>query len=211
MLHSKWKSMVGIVEYLRQPTRCVFTGSLGPLHHVKSIALFTVSSQVSGFRASVVQWRPTLIRHDNGPAIWIDCDESEERAVKRAHATVELPGLLGWQGPQRSLGGGMGQQRLLFVLRFSKEGITPLDVKLYVRSLKETPGLETVLIGSRSLFQMTSAVLADMNGARLARLLGGGEPPSPPQPQWTVPASAPVRVQEDSNLMNDVEARLARL
>ena len=49
---------------------------------------------------------------------------------------------------------------------FSKEGTTPLDVKLYVRSLKETPGLETVLIGSRSLFQMTSAVLADMNGAR---------------------------------------------
>eukprot|EP00959_Pyramimonas_sp_CCMP1952_P374392 7840700-Pyramimonas_sp.AAC.1 len=44
LMETEWKPILSCVEYLRQPVRCVFPGQTGPLHHVKAIAVFRLST-----------------------------------------------------------------------------------------------------------------------------------------------------------------------
>eukprot|EP00959_Pyramimonas_sp_CCMP1952_P372211 7794306-Pyramimonas_sp.AAC.1 len=66
----KWKALVKKVEFLRQPTRGVFSGSVAPLYHLKSLVLVTVSGSGMCEQPCMVQWRPTIADFDSGPAIF---------------------------------------------------------------------------------------------------------------------------------------------
>ena len=45
VLAKKYSNLVKSVRYPEQPMRCVFTGPVGPLHHLKSIALVHLGSR----------------------------------------------------------------------------------------------------------------------------------------------------------------------
>jgi hypothetical protein len=166
LLADKWRSSLKQVEFLRQPTRCVFSGSIGPLHHMKNLAVFTLSTDAMSMPMSVVQWRPTLLTHMEGPALVVDCDEREELLTHRSLVATALPGLISWEGPRRSLGSRGVDRRCVFIGTFEASRVSDLDLRLYSKALQGIEGLQGVLIGSRSLFSDRSSYLVDMGHPR---------------------------------------------
>ena len=91
LLADKWRSVVASVEFLRQPTRCVFSGAISPMHHLKYLAIFTLSTSAgTAIPMSVVQWRPTLVKYDDGPTILVDCEEAAEMRAQKTLTTAVL-------------------------------------------------------------------------------------------------------------------------
>ena len=166
LLGQKWKSIVSRVEFLRQPTRCVFPGNICPLHHVKSIAIFTLSTTGEITTSLTTQWRPTLNHTPGGHHIVVDCPRSDQLMVHRALMTTQLRGLLNWDGPVRSLGNKADDLRVAFTGHFDEKEVNVLDLKLYVRILRARPGLDQAIIGSQSLFIEQAAVIVDFGHPR---------------------------------------------
>ena len=102
------------VEFLRQPTRCVFSGSVNPLYHLKAMSIFTLSPHGLKQLESVTRWRPTILDFDSGPAVLVDCGSEDEHDVHKMLLSVQLPGIIGWEGPRRSLGSQGAKTRLAF-------------------------------------------------------------------------------------------------
>jgi hypothetical protein len=173
LLGDKWRSIVSQVEFFRQPTRCVFTGSVNPLYHIKSLAMFTLSTTVTAMRPSLTLWRPTLLNFDNGFAITVDSEAEGELAMRRAVAPIRLPGLLGWVGPRRGLGSKGRAQRSVLAAYFDKATVTELDLHLYIRILKETDGLHDTLVGSHLLFTDSSFLLVDVDDPQALKSVAG--------------------------------------
>ena len=63
----RWAAIVKSVEFLRQPCQCVFTGTGGPLYHIKSFVVVTLSANFSSRAESMIQWRPTLLSQRTVP------------------------------------------------------------------------------------------------------------------------------------------------
>ena len=78
LLSPKWRTIVQNIEFFRQPTRCVFSGSMCPLHHIKTITMFTLSTVRESTMMLSTQWRPTLLEDNGGLSIIVDCPEVEE-------------------------------------------------------------------------------------------------------------------------------------
>jgi hypothetical protein len=106
------------------------------------------------------------MKHDEGPALWIDCEGSEELTTQRTLLTLALPGLIGWEGPRRSLGTRGEDRRSVFVGTFMAPMVSELDLRLYIKALQNRDGLAGVLVGSRSLFNDKSTFLVDMGHPR---------------------------------------------
>ncbi len=96
LLAHKWKSIVAHAEFFRQPTRCVFSGASSPLHHLRSLVIFTLSADGVKHPMAMTQWRPTLLTYDTGFALFVDCASTDELVTHRALLNTELRGLLEW-------------------------------------------------------------------------------------------------------------------
>ena len=162
LLNDKWAGIVKHVEFLRQPSRCVFTGSIGPIYQVKALTIFTLSTDGEKLPMTVTQWRPTLLNHDTGPAIIVDCIRQDEVRTQKALAASNLAGLIEWDGPRRSLGNKAVAPRCAFVGYFQRTQVTDLDIHLNISILRKSRTLQTALIGSRSLFVNGAALLIDV-------------------------------------------------
>jgi len=68
----RFAPMVRSVQYFEQPMRCVFTGPVGPLSHMKSIALIQVGSGLGQSSQCVVSWKSTLLDKELGHIILVD-------------------------------------------------------------------------------------------------------------------------------------------
>lgn len=163
---SKHKTLIKKVEFLRQPSRCVFSGSVNPLFHLKSLVMVTIAGGGASIPMKMIQWRPTLADFDSGQAIYVDCNSDEELLTHTVLTRCPLAGLVGWDGPRRSLGAASAAPRSLFVGFFLRGTITDMDIRLHISHLREQAGLQGVLIGSRSLFNNKATMLVDMGGPR---------------------------------------------
>ena len=158
----KWKNMVTGTEFLRQPTRCVSSGAIGPLHHLKSLVLVTLSTDGATVPAQIRDWRSSLFEQETGPAILIDCKEEEELVTHRTLAGLHLMGLIFWEGPRRSRGATREQGRVVFTGHFDRCKTSELEIRLHIRYMKQQGGLQGGLIGSRSLFNNRNAMIIEM-------------------------------------------------
>jgi hypothetical protein len=160
LLGDKFGSIVKTVEFLREPARCVFSGSSGPLYHVKSLVVVTLAVHTHGLPHSMPSWRNTLVDEVHGPIIWVDTDANAELQTRRALAATNLAGMIRWEGPRRSFGTSASSQRICFRGYFDAGRVTALAARLHVVTLKSQHGLGRALIGTQSLFTDPSTLLA---------------------------------------------------
>jgi hypothetical protein len=137
-----------------------------PLHHIKAITMFTLSTVRESTMILSTQWRPTLLEDNGGLSIIVDCPEVEELKVHRALVATRFAGLVSWDGPRRSLASKGIDKRITITGYFKKSSITALDVHLYVTILRNIPELTNALIGSQSLFAEPAAMIVDFGHPR---------------------------------------------
>ena len=130
LLGQKWRGIVQCIEFLREPTRCVFTGDVCPLHRITVIAIITLSIGFPTFSSISTQWRTQLDIKWEGPAIIVDVPCGQEIITQRALNEKDLRGLRAWSGPLRSLGSVSNNQRSSFVGHFDGASVSDLDVQL---------------------------------------------------------------------------------
>ena len=169
LLGDRFASIVKTVEFLRQPARCVFSGSSGPLYHVKSLVVVTLAACKHAVPHSMLSWRNTLVSEVHGPIIWVDTDAKAELQTRRALAATKLAGLIRWEGPCRSFGTSPSSQRIYFRGYFDERWVTALTARLHVTTLKSQQSLGRALIGSQSLFTDPSALLAEISSVQAAK------------------------------------------
>ena len=161
LLSDKWKCLLRNIEFFRQPSRCIFTGNLGPLHHIKSLALFTLSAEPIPPKWSITSWRPTLVEEKSCPAIIVDYAEEDFLKVHKALNCSTITGLLRWDGPRRSSGTTSAHKRSVFIGFFDPTVASDLDIRLNVSILRTREALAGSLIGSRSLYANQASMLVD--------------------------------------------------
>lgn len=137
-----------------------------PLHHIKAVAMFTLSTIRESTMMLSTQWRPTLFKDNGGLSIVVDCPEVEELKVHRALVATRLAGLVSWDGPRRILASKGIDNRITIRGYFKKSSITALDVHLYVTILQNIPELTNALIGSQSLFAEPATMIVDFGHPR---------------------------------------------
>ena len=154
----KFKQFIQSVHFYEQPMRCVFTGAVGPLHFLKSLMIVRCRVLRAGIvdigiPPSIVPWKSTLLSRDVGIAIIVDSASERVFEAVAALNQLDLPGLLGWDQPQRSPAHTPGAPRQSIMGFFDPDRITPLELSLYVRALKSESTLQDCFVGSQSLFE----------------------------------------------------------
>ena len=146
----------------------MFSGSSGPLYHVKSLVVVTLAACKHAVPHSMLSWRNTLVSEVHGPIIWVDTDAKAELQTRRALAATKLAGLIRWEGPCRSFGTSPSSQRIYFRGYFDERWVTALTARLHVTTLKSQQSLGRALIGSQSLLTDPSALLAEISSVQAA-------------------------------------------
>ena len=167
-LSSKWNKILMEARFLRQPTRCVFSGTYGPMHHLKSLVVATFSTSGASMAQAIYDWMPTLMTYEDSPAIWIDCTAAEEMRTLQAITQLHLPGMTRIDGPKKSLGSTGIAPRVTFSLAFDKDAVSDLEIRIYIDTLRDTTALEDRLIGSKALFGNSGAILMDITDPSVA-------------------------------------------
>ena len=158
----KQKGLIGKVEFLTTPTRCVFAGTFAPLHHVKSLVLVELNGSGASSPMAMVQWRPRVAELENARALTIDCDTSEELLVHKFLTRLPLPGLIRWAGPVRSPGSSAMKKRSVFVGFFPRTQVTNMDLRLIIEHMKMQDEMSGVLLGNRDLTGDPTAMVVEM-------------------------------------------------
>ena len=161
LLGTKWNSIVKGIEFLRQPARCVFSGMDGPMYQIKSLAVITLAYLAPTVPKTMTQWRNNL---EQGalPTIIVDCEAEKEHLTRRTLASLGFGGLIGWEGPCRSLGSNSACKRIRFSGYFDPVQVSDLDVQFCVTTLLNMESMRGVLTGSANLFANPSSMLADV-------------------------------------------------
>ena len=165
LLHRKYDAVVKTVEFFEQPMKCVFTGPVRPLHHLKSIALVHVSTEGPPSPHTLVPWKTTLVDRDLGHTIVIDVPFACIDHVHRTIGKIHLIGLLGWDCARRSPAHSPLAPRQSICGYFDPSKVSLLDVSLIVRKLKAALPTEHVFVGSHTLFHEPSSFVLDFGDA----------------------------------------------
>ena len=95
--------------------------------------------------------------------LYVDFSQDELARMEGAIGWLNVPGLIGWEGPLRSFGSAGGSARMLFKA-YIDESRSPsdLDVKMLIRYLTSSPDLDSCIIGSRARFKDPQPLLMDV-------------------------------------------------
>ena len=162
ILGDKFSSLVKRVQFLRQPTCCVFSTETSPIYHNKALVMVTLALHLAVEPPLLSQWRPTLATVGDEITVVVDCLAETAVKTQRALRGATVSGLIRWEGPVRSLGSQGTHRRVTFRGYLSRAATTPLEVQLCILSLRRKPDLKNVMIGSQALFSDSSALLADI-------------------------------------------------
>ena len=160
-LQKKYEGILKGVTYYEQPMRCVFTGNVGPLHHIKSIMIAHFSTSHAMSPSCISSWKTTLLNRDIGSAIVLDLPSPLLTAVQATLNRTPIEGLLGWDSARRSPAHFGGAPRSCIHGFFDKTRVSSLDLALIVKALRDNPGLQQCLIGSQDLFSDSTSVVVE--------------------------------------------------
>ena len=152
LLQKKYAPMIKAVKFLTQPMRCTFTGPVGPLHHLKSLALFRLSTEGVITPPVVISWKTKLLDRDLGHTIMVDIPMQHVMEVSAIVLQAQLPGLLGWDANRRSPAHVAGAPRQVLCGYFSASDVCMIDIALFVKSLRLSIPHDSVHVGSHFLF-----------------------------------------------------------
>ena len=166
ILENKWESIRKKLEFAKQPARCVFSGSAGPMYQSKSLLMVTLQATVSPSPPLIFDWKPSLLTAGDEAFLIVDCPSEQLISSQRALKLAELPGIISWEGPLSSPGSNLASKRVIFRGYVSPASATALGFQLLLSSLREISHLSRCLLGSSSLFTEPSALITDMGNAR---------------------------------------------
>jgi len=105
---------------------------------------------------------PNLMRYTNAPAIWIDCKAEEELKTERALKKTAFAGFSRIDGPKKSLGSNSDCRRITYVMVF-EDSVTEIDIRIFMSVMRDMPEFSHTVMGSKSLFCDSAAILMDVN------------------------------------------------
>ena len=159
-LQNKFKPFIKSTSFFEQPMRCIFTGPVGPLYHLKSIMIVHCAVVGTKQEPCIVKWKTTLLDKKMGRSIVIDFPSSSALEVQIGLAQLKLNGLLGWDHPRRSPGHSPQTPRLCIDGYFDST-VHPLDIALYIKAIRSVQVLSCCIIGSQSLFEDKTSIVVD--------------------------------------------------
>ena len=165
-LLKKYGTFIQSAIFYKQAMRCVFTGSSGPLHHLKSILVIHCSTAAQFSPPSIVSWKSTLLTRDIGHCITVDFPSSELEEVVRALSEIHLEGLHGWEPPRRSPANGFGTFRQVIRGYMEPSRATGLDLAMAVQILRNAVEFNSCLIGSSALIEDGTAFLVEFGNIK---------------------------------------------
>ena len=165
-LQHKYKAFVTTCTFFMQPMRCVFTGGVGPLHHVKSIMIAHCEIHGNSSCAvekpySMIAWKATLVTRDIGKVVVIDFPTQHLIEVQSALVHFNVAGFLGWDQASRSPGHGPGFPRMRILGYYDPKVLNDLSLALVIRGLRERKDLHMCMIGSQALVADSTSLVVD--------------------------------------------------
>ena len=161
VLQGRYTSMIKAVKYYSQPMRCVFTGPVGPMHHMKSLATFHVSNDAVQVPPSVVNWKTTLVDKDLGHVVLVDVPMHLVVDIHAILARSQLHGLIGWEPARRSPAHSPANPRQLICGYFNPQQISVTDLVLLVKGVRSLINQEGVFVGSHLLYKDETSFVLD--------------------------------------------------
>jgi hypothetical protein len=165
LLPRKYMPLMKGITFYTQPLKCVFTGSVGPLHHFKSLAMFHVSNfnRLPGHIESpqVLSWKSNLIDADMGNMIYVDLPMQQVYDVNMILHELCLRGLTGWEYARRSNAHTSSAPRQVLCGYFDPRQANEIDITLTVSLLKDKLRCGNIFVGSSFLFTDETSFLVE--------------------------------------------------
>jgi len=163
LLHNKHENMIAEVQYLREPSRCVFSGDFSPIHQVKAFAVITAQAVAPNRLAHMTSWRPALLEEEDvGQQVFVDCPLATSAHILQtliSEGERVLPGRVAWALGPRSLGSCAGKKRVILVGGLGQASY--IELLLCIDTFRKLPGLQGCLVGRRGLFSDRDALVVD--------------------------------------------------
>jgi len=166
LLHPVHENMITDVQYLKEPSRCVFTGDFSPMHLLKAYAVISVQAVAGATLSSIISWCPPL--HENGEAedqqIIVDCKAVVSSLLLKGLAEEGeklLPGRISFKLGPRSHGSMQGHKRVTIIGTFTNS--SQLEMLLCINRLKCVSGAGDYFVGRRALYVDSGAVVLDLD------------------------------------------------
>ena len=160
LMQKKNANIVKALQFFVQPVRCVFTGPVGPLHQLKSLAMFTLSSRGSSIPPSIHTWKVQLLEWELGHMIIVDAPMQHVQDIGAILCKAQVPGLLGWDTARRSPAHSVSAPRQVLCGYLDRNHVCYMDVCLIIKGFKAQIQIPGVYIGTQELFQdKTSLVI----------------------------------------------------
>ena len=162
MLASRYSHMRKSVTYYLQPMRCAFSGQSAPLHHLKNLALITMSSTGTPQAPTIKDFKREIVQHKIGRAIRVDVPEEQHRGIYLFLKNLQIMHCLGWEVGQKSPGATPSAKRVLLIGYFDEAKVSSLDLVGIARSLRDMPELGFAFVGPESMFANPHALIMDL-------------------------------------------------
>ena len=160
-MQRKCAAIVKTVNFFTQPMRCVFTGPVGPLYQLKSIAVFHLGTKGSATPPSVLSWKTQLLERDLGHIVMIDTPMQHAHDINNIVCKLKVPGSLGWDSARRSPAHSVEIPRQVFCGYFCKELVSVMDLALIIKHIRGQISFAGVHIGSQGLFHENSCLIVE--------------------------------------------------
>jgi len=165
LLQRKYMPLMKNITFYAQPLKCVFTGAVGPLHHMKSLAVFHVSNSnmLPGQIADpkVVSWKSNLLDADLGTMIFVDVPMMQVYDINMILHDLKLKGLTGWEYARRSNAHTSTLPRQVICGYFDRRLVSEMDITLTVRLLQDKLKGDNIFIGSSLAFRDETAFMVE--------------------------------------------------
>ena len=111
LLRAEWDSIANNVQFLYPPSRCIFNGSKGPLHQIKSYAIITLGMAALQPTPTIWQYREVFTQTTADGLLVIDVPKQERiRSEKALHKLI--PDTIGTlDGPHTSFASAYMEKR----------------------------------------------------------------------------------------------------
>ena len=102
-----------------------------------------------------------MLRVETGPTICIDGPADHMQDLFRGLHRLDIPGIVRWEGPLRSLGSTGSDHRLLFKVYLSQQ-MPALATGIAIAALRTAPELQHFLIGEQRLYADPTALRVEL-------------------------------------------------
>jgi len=172
LMQSRYNGVVREVCFLREASRCVFTASGNPVHHIKNLVAVVLQASSQARDINILSIRSDIIQDTStGDAILIDVPAANATAIWN-QLNCAAPGLFGlaitWKLQLRGRGHTGGEPRSTFIGNVATTSV--ILVRAAIHKVRTYCGGVNMIIGRRSMFADMDTIIADGSIAQFVML-----------------------------------------